>query len=127
MKRRIVLTLIFSTCFLYGCATYRPVVDTQNIISMDQYERDTLECQEYAKRVSTGVSTIAGASIGAGIGAITGLIVGATLGVDAGQLAGFGAAVGGLHGALSGGSAAARSQREIIKNCLRGRGYNVLN
>jgi phage tail tape-measure protein len=127
MKRRIVLTLIFSTCFLYGCATYRPVVDTQNIISMDQYKRDTLECQEYARRVSPGAATIAGAGIGAGIGALAGLIVGATLGVDSGQLAGFGAAVGGLHGALSGGSAAAQSQMEIIKNCLRNRGYAVLN
>jgi len=32
-----------------------------------------------------------------------------------------------LHGAVAGGSAAAQSQMEIIKNCMRGRGYSVLN
>jgi hypothetical protein len=118
--------LIFSTCFLYGCASYRPICDMQGV-SRSQYENDLHECQKYAEQISPGVSTAAGAGIGAGIGALAGLIVGATLGVDSGQLAGFGAALGGLHGALSGGAAAAQSQMEIIKNCLRGRGYNVLN
>ena len=55
------------------------------------------------------------------------LIVGAAFGVDRGDMMAFGAAIGGLHGTTSSGSAAAKSQMEIIKNCLSGIEYNILN
>ena len=126
MKRAIAVMLIFSTCFLYGCASFRPICDMRGIPQWE-YDADLADCRLYAERISPGASMAAGAGIGAGIGALTGLIVGTAFGVDAGQLAGFGAILGGLHGAAAGGGAAAQSQMDIIKNCMRGRGYNVLN
>jgi hypothetical protein len=121
-----IIMAIFIGLIITSCSHYRPVVDLQGE-DRELYEWNLKDCQRYAKEISPGNTTVAGAGIGAGIGAVAGLIIGTTLGVDAGKLAGFGAAIGGMHGALSGGGAAAQSQMEIIKNCLKGRGYNVLN
>jgi hypothetical protein len=126
MKKYIALSIVFSMCFFYGCAAYRPIVDMRGVVKW-QYDLDLHECQKYAEQVSTGATVAAGAGAGAGLGALAGLIVGIAFNVDPGELAGFGAAIGGLHGAVAGGSAAAQSQMEIIKNCMRGRGYSVLN
>ena len=126
MKRFIAVMLIFSTCFLYGCAGHRPIVDLRGE-DRELYEWNLKDCQRYAEQVSPGATVVAGAGIGAGIGALAGLIVGAFFGSNQGELMAFGAAIGGMHGALSGGAVATQSQMEIIRNCLRGRGYNVLN
>jgi outer membrane lipoprotein SlyB len=126
MKKTIVLTLILSTCFFYGCVANRPIVDMRGR-SQWAYENDFNECQKYADQVSTGTSVAAGAGAGAGLGALAGLIVGIAFNVNPGELAGFGAAIGGLQGAAAGGSAAVQTKDNIVKNCMRGRGYNVLN
>ena len=125
MKRYIALTMAFS-CLSYGCATYRPIVDMRGYNRWD-YEIDYNACQKIADQVPTGSSIAAGAGVGAGIGALAGLIVGVAFNVNPAELAGFGAAMGGLQGASIGGAEAVKSKREIIKNCMIGRGYNVLN
>ncbi len=110
---------------LAGCATapgganYRPMVDTGARIGV--YEQDLAECQAYAERV-----------VGAGAGAAGGAVAGAlAMGILSAVLGGGGhgrwAAVGALSGAASGAAAGETNQRDVIRRCMAGRGYSVLN
>lgn len=124
------LTLSLSFLLIVGCAGHRPIVDfksSQSGKNAETYEVDLKECQEFAKNVNVGGTTAAGAAIGAGVGAAFGAAVYAIFGLDATDGAAFGAAMGGLQGAGTGGASAANSQITIINNCMKGRGYNVLN
>ena len=110
---------------LAGCATapgganYRPMVDTGHRIG--DYNADLAECQQYAQRA-------AGAGDGAVAGAVGGAIV---MGVLSAILGGGGhgrwAAVGALSGAASGAASGETNQRDVIRRCMAGRGYSVLN
>mgnify|MGYP001233658284 CR=1 FL=1 len=126
MKRYQWITVIVIGFFLSGCASYRPIVDQQTVFSQAQYERDLRECQQYADQISPGQAALVGAGIGAGIGAIAGFTVGVIFNVNPGELAAAGAALGGLEGATRGGAGAGLSQIEVIKRCMTGRGYGVL-
>jgi len=96
------------------------IIDT-NGIDMSAYYQDLHECRNYASQVNTGSKvagkTISGAVIGGAIGAITG---------DSGT-AKRAAGVGGLLGAVKGSSQASREKQQVVRNCLKGRGYRVLN
>ncbi len=111
--------------FVSGCASYRPIVDTKGV-NMQQYEQDLAECQAYAEQISPGSQALVGAGIGAGIGAAIGLALGVALNVDTSDLVGAGAAIGGVQGAAAGGAEGAKSQTDVIRNCMSGRGYKVL-
>ena len=88
---------------------------------MPAYYQDLLEYRNYASQANTGSKvagkTISGAVIGGAIGAITG---------DSGT-AKRAAGVGGLLGAVKGSSQASREKQRVVRNCLKGRGYRVLN
>ena len=105
---------------LAACANSAPVVDRQNIDEA-RYQRDLKECQSYAGEVSTasaaGKSALAGAAVGAVVGAIVG-----NSGTVA-RSAGVGGTVAGAQGAVQG----ENEKGQVVKNCLRGRGYKVLN
>ncbi len=106
---------------LSGCAGYRPVVDMRDVTDRGQYERDLADCQNYAAPVSPGASAGAGALFGAFIGAALGAAVGdRDLALDV-------ARIGAVEGAIAGGAAGADTQIQIIRNCMSGRGYVVLN
>lgn len=119
------LIALAAAALLAGCATapgganYAPMVDTGHRIGV--YEQDLAECQQYAKRA-------AGAGDGAVAGAVGGAIV---MGVLSAILGGGGhgrwAAVGALSGAASGAAAGETNQRDVIRRCMAGRGYSVLN
>ena len=122
------VTLAVATATLAGCAqTYQPVVDTKGRDSA-RYQQDLYECRQYAEQVSpagqAAVGGLGGAAAGAALGAITGALVG---GVSAGEGAAFGAATGGAVGVGTGAYRGVDEQQRVIDNCLRGRGYNVLN
>lgn len=106
---------------LSSCASYRPIVDMRDVADRDQYERDLADCQNYAAPVSPGAS--------AGAGALFGAILGAALGAAVGdhELAREAARLGAVEGAVAGGAAGAGTQVDIIRNCMSGRGYVVLN
>ena len=93
-----------------------------------RYQQDLYECRQYAEQVSpvgdAAVGGLGGAAAGAALGAITGALVG---GVSAGEGAAFGAATGGAVGLGAGAYSGVNEQQRIIDNCMRGRGYNVLN
>ena len=82
------------------------------------YEQDLAECREYSKEVQTGKKVATGAASGAVVGGLIGAITG-----DPGKAAGVGAVGGGARGANEG----AKDEVQVVKNCLRGRGYRILN
>ena len=106
---------------LAGCA-YKPVIDAKTSAHPERYDADLAECRELAKQgANPGGSAAGGALIGAGVGAA---FAAATGNRDAaGRAAGGGAVLGGAKGAGTG----ADEQRTIVRNCMNGRGYRVLN
>lgn len=103
---------------LAACAgTPRPIVDTQDT-DPDQYRVDLAACEMYGDEVDIAGAVARSAVVGAAVGAAMGAVMG-----DAGPAAGWGA-IGGGSGA---GLEDARVRQTVVKECLRGRGYRVLN
>lgn len=110
--------LAAASCILAACAgTPRPIVDTQGT-DPDQYRADLAACELYGDEVDIAGAVVRSAVVGAAIGAAMGAVLG-----DAGPAAGWGA-IGGGSGA---GLEDARVRQTVVKQCLRGRGYQVLN
>lgn len=97
-----------------------PIIDPQGV-DMGRYQADLTECQTIADQVPVGERAVAGAAVGAAVGGAVGSIMGNRR--TAVRSAGVGAVGGGVQGASSG----MRERDQVIHNCLRGRGYRVLN
>lgn len=103
---------------LSGCAgTPRPIIDTKHV-DINQYTLDLGECEQFGDEVDVGRGVFKSALVGAIAGAAMGAIVG-----DVGPSAGVGA----VAGATGGGLEDQRTRELVVKECLRGRGYRVLN
>lgn len=111
---------IAALALLASCAHDQVIVDTQNV-DQARYRQDLEQCQAYAEQASTGKKVASGAAGGAAVGGVLGAIFGNRTSVARG--AGTGAVIGGTQGAVSG----AESKHQIVRNCLQGRGYQVLN
>lgn len=120
-------TIAIAVCLaLAACASrpmgenYRPVIDTKGVDAA-RLENDLRECQAYA-------ATVAGAAEQAMAGAVAGALLGTLLAAAAGG--GYSrnqhAAVGAVAGMSGGAVAGERDQRDVIRRCMAGRGYNVL-
>jgi hypothetical protein len=103
-----------------ACTTTNEIIIDQKGVNMSQYEADLADCQTYAEQVAVGKK----AAKGAGSGAVVGGAIGA---IDDRRDAGEGAAVGAVLGGVKGISEGERDQVRVVKNCLRGRGYRILN
>lgn len=113
---------IAAWCLLVtGCTTTDEIIiDTQGV-DMAAYEQDLAQCRGYGEQVQTGEKATRGAASGAVVGGLMGAI---TNGADgAAKGAGVGAVGGGARGANQG----EREEIKVVKRCLRGRGYKVLN
>lgn len=103
-----------------GCAANRskPVIDP-NGVDMGLYQYDLAECQQISEQVDqkAGAGALGGAVVGGLIGAIVG---------DSNQVK-RSAGVGGVLGGAKGAGATERERSLVVKNCLRNRGYKVLN
>jgi len=109
---------LFALALVAGCAAHPgPIVDMKGV-SVADYERDLAECEGYADQIRTSAGVVRGAAAGAAVGAATGAIVGNT-----GKGAGLGAVSGGAESARLN----EREKQRVVKNCMRGRGYRVLN
>ena len=108
--------LVTAGLLLGACAT-PPIIDTHNV-DMAQYEKDLADCEEIAEQVQAGTLTAKSAAFGAGVGAAYGVVGG-----DVGHAAATGAVTGGSGGLLK----ADNEKAKVTKNCLRHRGYAVLN
>jgi uncharacterized protein YcfJ len=127
LKRRLLcLAAALLAAGLAGCAdTYQPIVDSQGT-DRAAYERDLAECRELARRASPAGDVAKGGLVGGAIGAAVGAVVGALTG-NVGRAAAIGAAGGATGGILRGGLRGGERQKRIIRRCLRGRGYQVLD
>jgi hypothetical protein len=115
------LKISISACalaFITACSSHpEPIIDSKGV-DMTVYEADLAECSQYADQIDPKQGVAKGAAGGAVVGAATGAISG-----DAGRGAGYGS----IWGATSSGLDADRDKQMVVKRCLRGRGYKVLN
>jgi hypothetical protein len=123
--RRFIAAVVLGVA-VSGCATtgtgaqYRPIIDKRGV-DFNKFEIDLSQCQEYAlSQPSAASSAAAGAVAGAAFMALLAAVAGSKY--DSGAAA----RVGGVTGAVSGAADAESDKREIIRKCLRGRGYSVL-
>ena len=124
MKR---IVLVCSMVILASCASYSPVVDPQYVRNDDAYYRDRAQCRALADaNTSTAKSVAKDTVIGGAVGTGTGALIGAIAGSATKGLA-YGAVIGGLAGATKGVYESNKNYETIYRNCMRGRGYNVLN
>lgn len=113
------VTLLATVLLIAACSSSTaPIVDTKGV-NMSQYEKDLAECQLYSQQVKAGEGIARGTAGGAAVGGAIGAIAGGS----AAKGAGIGAVTGGAESARI----AEREKAEVVKNCLRGRGYRVLN
>lgn len=115
---------IATLALISGCAGTpgKPIVDMKGV-NQYQYEQDLDECAIYADEVGVAGKAVGGAAAGAAVGAAVGAIWDGHNGNSAGRGAATGAVVGGAGGTGSG----LNERSQVVKNCLRGRGYRVLN
>lgn len=95
-------------------ADYSPLIDNPG----PNHGADLSACQDMAKAEDSGgvmSGAVGGALVGVALDAVSG-------GGHAAGYSGFGALAGGVNGAAS----ASANQKQIVINCMRGRGYSVL-
>ena len=113
--------LVASLVVTAGCGARRGgvVIDPEGV-DMTQYRYDLAECQEISKQVDgkAGGSAVGGAAVGGAVGGIIG---------DSSQAAAKGAGAGAVLGLARGARATRHERQKVVKNCLRNRGYAVLN
>lgn len=107
---------------LLACTTTDEIIIDKKGVNMSAYAADKAECETYSDEVRTGEKVARGAGSGAVLGGVVGVITGDSS-EAAVQGAGVGAVTGGTRGAIEGN----RSEVQVVKRCLRGRGYRVLN
>ena len=98
----------------------KPIIDTQGV-NMSQYEIDLEECSIFSEDISTGKSIAKGAVTGAAVGAVIEAIT------DDVRSRRDAIEVGAVSGGAQSGIRAVREKEQILKRCLRGRGYKILN
>ena len=111
---RVVLTVALASC----SSAPGPIVDTKGV-DMVRYRADLADCEGYAEQVRIEQGMVKGAAAGGAVGAATGAIVGESVGEYAG--------VGAVAGAAKSGIRGDREKSQVVKRCMRGRGYKVLN
>ncbi|MEE4146468.1 MAG: glycine zipper family protein [Halieaceae bacterium] len=112
------MTLVAVAAVLSACTTTDEIIIDKKGVDIARYEQDLAECRAYSEEVRTGEKVVKGAASGAVVGGLIGAITG-----DAGKAAGVGAVGGGARGASEG----TQDEVRVVKQCLRGRGYRVLN
>jgi len=127
MMKNVLTALLLIT--LSGCVanssssifeSSKPVIDTKGV-NMSQYEIDFEECSTFSEDISTGKSIVKGAATGAAVGAVIEAIT------DDVRSRRDAIEVGAVSGGAQSGVRAVREKQQILKRCLRGRGYKVLN
>lgn len=107
---------------IIGCTATDEIIIDRKGVNMARYEADLAECRRYAQEVQTGRKTAKGAASGAVVGGVVGVITG-----DSSEAAARGAGVGAVGGGVRGAREGERDEVQVVKRCLRGRGYRVLN
>lgn len=113
------LLVSFIVLLTASCASQRGVIVDMQGVNRMQYQADLQDCRSYAAQVGdrTAKGALAGGLIGGAIGAAIGNKR------TAQKLAGAGA----ISGAVKGNVSSKREKEIVVRRCLRGRGYRVLN
>lgn len=119
---RLATSLALSVTLLSACTTTDEVIIDRKGVDMAKYAADKAECEQYAREVRTGEKAARGAASGAVVGGAVGAIV-----RDSTEGAVQGAGVGAVTGGVRGLSEGERDKVRVVKRCLAGRGYRVLN
>lgn len=114
--------LVAGLLLLGACTTTDEIIIDRKGVNMAAYETDKAECEQYAQEVRTGEKVARGAASGAVLGGVVGAIGG-----DSSEAAARGAGIGAVSGGARGGIEGQRDEVAVVKRCLRGRGYRVLN
>jgi outer membrane lipoprotein SlyB len=121
---RALIVAIVGLALLAGCAgrTQRsePIVDMKGVDPV-RYQTDLAECRQYADQVTVGADAATGVVAGGVLGGAVGAVAGNS--DTAKRSAGVGAILGGARGTAG----ALRERNLVLRNCLRNRGYSVLN
>ncbi len=123
---RILLLISALLLTFTGCASIEdltgnnPIIDTQGV-NLVQYDTDLIQCERYADEVAIAQKAGSGAVAGAVVGGVFGAVVGDS------DTAKKGAGVGAVGGGARSVSEGIRERERVIKRCLLGRGYRVLN
>ncbi len=120
MKKSLIFLIALGGFTLSACAARQPgiVIDPKGV-DMGRYHQDLAECVQLAEQVPS--KALKGAVGGAAVGAIAGDIIGNR------RTTQKGAKLGALGGTLRGARATRLERQRVVKNCLRHRGYAVLN
>jgi len=119
MNKFLIFSTVISILTFTGCTHSKQIIIDPKDNDMEHYQANLAECRQIAEQVES--ETAQNAVEGAFIGAIFGAIVD---GHD-GSIAG--AQVGALSGGLEGNSKTQQTRIKVVKNCLRNRGYRILN
>jgi outer membrane lipoprotein SlyB len=117
--RSYILPVVILLCV--SCTTTDEIIIDDKGVNMSRYEEDLKQCQGYSEQVAVGEKAAKGAASGAVFGGLIGAVGGGHHNAEQG--AGVGAVTGGAKGLNEGD----RQSVQVVKNCLRGRGYKVLN
>jgi len=117
MNKYLLLSLILGSLVLSGCARHGKIIIDPQGVDMAMYQTDLIQCKQLAEQVESKAA--AGIVGGAVVGTVVGKILGGS-GEKAGKL-------GALSGGLKGAGSSRRERTRVIKNCLRNRGYLILN
>ena len=126
MRYSLIASLL-SLILLAGCSSSRTqqhnggiIIDRKGV-DLITYQADLDECKAYANQVNTGDKVAKGTASGAVLGGVLGAVVGNSSTAQKG--AGAGAITGGVRGYSQG----EKEKQRVVRNCLKGRGYRVLN
>jgi outer membrane lipoprotein SlyB len=114
--------LVVALFLVAGCTTTNEIIIDTKGVDMARYEVNKAECEAYAQEVRTGEKAARGAASGAVVGGAVGAIV-----RDSSEGAARGAGVGAVTGGARGVAQGERDKVRVVKRCLSGRGYRVLN
>lgn len=122
----IAVVILGTSMLMFGCANmgsgFTPIVDKKGV-NEAQYQKDLQECQGLSTETEgAGADAAKRAAGGAAVGALIGLVGGSNR-TGIAQTAGVGSVIGGASGLYANNA----EKQNIIRRCLSGRGYRVLN
>ena len=129
--RAVVLTAVTALASAHAAQASNVVIDMSQVEDYTQYQTDLQQCEGLAvqnqhdapQRESVAGTAVKGAAVGAAAGAVGGKSgsKAAKKGADVGVIA-----AAGRNRREASANASAQTD-QIVKNCMAGRGYNVLN